>query len=100
MDIAKKVFHLKAEKVLDPVFGFDLPEYDALIEQSRASIDEPYFASFFLDPCREKKEAIQYLNNKLNLPYVNLIYATDFEQNAKKLDFDNIKPDLDVEDFL
>lgn len=100
VDIAKNVFNLKAEKVLDPVFVCDPAEYDALIEQSRVKIDVPYFASFFLDPCREKKEAIQYLNNKLNLPYVNLIHATDFDENAKKLDLDNIKPDLDVEDFL
>lgn len=100
VDIVKNTFKLKAEKVLDPVFVCDPAEYDALIEKASVKINDDYFASFFLDPCKEKKEVVQFLNKELNLPYVNLIHAMDFEENARKLDLDNIKSDLDIEDFL
>lgn len=100
VDIVKDNFGLTAKKVLDPIFVCDPKEYHKLADNSRIKTEGKYFASFFLDPCKEKKEAILYLKDKLNLPYVNLIHACDFEENAKKLGLDNIMFDLDIEDFL
>lgn len=98
--IVRDNFGLAAQKVLDPVFVCDPNEYHKIADESKIPINNEYFVSFFLDPCKEKKNAILYLKGKLNLPYVNLIHACDFEQNTEKLDLDEIKPDLDVEDFL
>lgn len=100
VDIVKNNFGLNAQKVLDPIFVCDPMELHQLADQSKVKKEKKYFASFFLDPCKEKREAILYLKEKLGLPYVNLIHACDFEINSKKLGLDEIKPDLDIEDFL
>ena len=100
VDIMKNNFGLEATNVLDPVFICDVAEYDKLIEKSKVKINDNYFCSFILDPNEEKRKSIIYLNKKLNLPYTNLIHATDFENKMKQLDLDNIKPDIDIEDFL
>lgn len=98
--IVKNVFGLKAKKVLEPVLLCDTKEWDALIKQSTQRYIQDYFVSFLLDPCKAKKDAILYIEGRLKLSYINLINATDFEKNIQRLDLDNVKPDLDIEDFL
>ncbi|MBP1566281.1 MAG: polysaccharide pyruvyl transferase family protein [Oscillospiraceae bacterium] len=100
VDIMKNNFGLEAVNVLDPVFICDVTEYDKLIEKSTVKINNDYFCSFILDPNEAKRNVIIYLKEKLHLPYTNLIHATDFEIKMKQLNLDNIKPDIDIEDFL
>lgn len=100
VDIMRDNFGLEAKKVLDPVFVCDPIEYDKLIEKSELRLEEKYFANFILDPDEGKKNAILHAKAKLGLSFINLIHAIDFEANSKKLGLENIKPDLDVEDFL
>lgn len=100
VDIMRDRFGLEAEKVLDPVFVCDPSEFYRLADSSHVKIEKEYFASFFLDPCAEKRDAILYTKKKLGLPYVNLIHACDFESNIERLGLDETKSDLDVEDFL
>lgn len=100
VDIMRDNFGLEAQKVLDPVFVCDPEEFHRLADKSEAAADKDYFASFFLDPCVEKREAILKLKHKLRLPYINLMHASSIEQNAERLGLDEIKSNLDVEDFL
>lgn len=100
VDIMRDKFGLQAQKVLDPVFVCDPEEYHKLADKSNVKISEKYFANFILDPNEEKRNAILYAKDKLDLPFVNMINALDFEENMKKLGLDNIKPNIDIEDFL
>lgn len=100
VDIMRENFNLPAKKVLDPVFVCDPAEYYKLTEKSSVEIKEKYYANFILDPDDEKRNAILYAKDKLNLPYVNLINALYFEENTKKFGLDNVKPNIDIEDFL
>lgn len=100
VDIMRENFGLEARKVLDPVFVCDPEEYHRLADKSGITVNKEYFASFFLDPCAEKREAILRLKHKLKLPYINLLHASGIEQNTEMLGLDEIKSNLDVEDFL
>ncbi len=61
---------------------------------------EDYVLSFLLDPGKEKSDAVRYLENKFQMKSVNLMNALDFESNMKKMDLDNMKPDIDIEEWL
>ncbi len=100
VDLLSDNFGLKAKKVLDPVFVCDPNEYHRLAESSQVKPEEKYLVSFILDPDAQKKQAILYLSEKLGLPYVNLLNAVNIEENSRKLGLDNIKPGIDIEDFL
>lgn len=100
VDICRDVFGLEAKKVMDPVFLCDVQEYEALAEQTGKQKEQDYFVSFFLDPDEGKRNAILYLRDKLNLPYTNLLHATDFENNKKLLALDNTKENIDIEEWL
>lgn len=100
VDIFRDVFGLDVKKVLDPVFLCDVKEYEKLAEQSGKQKKNDYMLSFFLDPNEAKKNSILFLSQKLNLPYVNLLHATDFENNITKLGLDNCKPNIDIEEWL
>lgn len=100
VDICRDVFGLEAKKVMDPVFLCDVKEYEKLAESTGKQKTNDYLLSFFLDPNEAKKNSILYLSRSLNLPYVNLLNATDFENNTKKLGLDNTKPNIDIEEWL
>jgi len=100
VDIFRDVFDLDAKHVMDPVFLCDVEEYEALANESGKTKEEDYFVSFFLDPDEKKRDAILWLNNKLGLPYVNLLNAMDFDRNMELLHLDNCKPNADLEEWL
>lgn len=93
-------FGLEAKKVLDPVFVCDPAEYERLAGYSSVDVKDKYFVNFILDPDKQKRELVLYAGKQLELPYINLLNAIDFEENSKKLDLDNTVTDIDIEDFL
>lgn len=100
VDICNETFGLNAQKVMDPVFLCDVKEYEKQALKSGLKKQENYMLSFILDPDNKKREAILKLSQKLNLPYINLLNATDFDKNVKALDLDNTKPNIDIEEWL
>lgn len=100
VDIFHNVFHLHAEKVMDPVFLCDVEEYKKLAMEAGKTKENAYVLSFFLDPNKEKRNAILSIAGKLELPYVNLLNAIDFDENMKSLSLDNTKPNIDIEEWL
>jgi len=103
VDIMQDKFGLSARHVLDPVFLCDVKEYEKLAAESAAAgkeRPEKYILSFFLDPDEQKRKAILDLSEKLDMPYINLVHATNIEENVRKLNLDNTKEDADIEDWL
>lgn len=100
VDICNETFGLNAQKVMDPVFLCDVKEYEKQALKSGLKKQENYMLSFILDPDNKKREAILKLSQKLDLPYINLLNATDFDKNVKALDLDNTKPNIDIEEWL
>lgn len=100
VDICRDIFGLEAKKVMDPVFLCDVSEYEKLAESTGKKKTNDYMLSFFLDPNEAKRNAILQLSNQLNLPYVNLLHATDFEKNLNLLGLDNTQANIDVEEWL
>ena len=100
VDICRDYFGIKAEKVLDPVFLCDTQEYDKLIEDVHLKRENNYMLSFFLDPNEEKRQAILKLSKKLKKKYVNLVHASNIENNMKCLNLDNTKGNVDIEEWL
>lgn len=98
--IAKNIFGIEAQKVLDPVFLCDISEYIKLINQSKVKMQKEFFVNFILDPCEEKKQIIMHAEKKLQKEFVNLINADHIEENEKKMNMKNTKANADVEDWL
>ena len=95
-----------ATRVLDPVFIANPNIYDELIDKSSAKqspLEEGEFiASYLLDITPEKKEALLYISEKLEMPIINLMdgYLQHFEENKQKLGLPNAAENLQVEDWL
>lgn len=100
VEICENAFGIKATKVMDPVFLCGTSEYKKLIEKSALEKKEPYLLSFILDPNKGKKEGILYLANKMNVSYINMLNAINFDENERLLDLPNTKPGIDIEDWL
>ena len=99
VDIAKNVFGINAEKVLDPVFLCDKQEYLNIAAQSEAN-EKGFSVNFFLDPSEEKREIIKFANDLLKKDYINLINIDHVEENVKKMHMDNVKANASIEDWL
>lgn len=98
--LCEDTFGITPQRVLDPVFLCDVEEYDKLADSSGLKEDKPYLLSFFLDPNNDKREAVLYLCEKFKMPSINLLNATDFESNMRKLSLDNMKPNIDIEEWI
>lgn len=99
-DICKEVFGLEAEWVMDPVFLCDVEEYKKQADKSGLKKEENYLLNFILDPNEEKRKLILKISEKLNLPYINMLNAMDYDKNAEILNLENTKKNIDIEEWL
>lgn len=100
VDICRDVFGLEAVKVMDPVFLCDVSEYEKQAEKSGLKKESEYVLSFILDPDDEKSRVVRNVSKKLGMSMVNLMNASDLENNAKRMALDNMKPGIDLEEWL
>ena len=63
--LCKDEYGIKAKQVLDPVFLADPRIYVPLIQRSTCREDEPFLATYILDPTPEKREVILHISRKL-----------------------------------
>lgn len=94
VDICRKIFGVKAEHILDPVFLCDISEYEKVIEKSKVSHKKPYLLSYILDTTPEKEEAVKTVAEKMGLELFNI---SDGDVLRKK---DQAQKDIEVEDWL
>lgn len=83
VDIAKNVFGVDAEQVVDPVFLNDQSEYIKLAENATVRPEGDYLLSFILDPTEEKKRVIKDIANKLGLK--KAVVITDASSSSLKI---------------
>ncbi len=94
VDICRKIFGVKAEHILDPVFLCDISEYEKVIEKSKVTYKKPYLLSYILDTTPEKEEAVKMVAEKMGLELFNI---SDGDVLRKK---DQAQKDIEVEDWL
>ena len=96
VELSEKLFGIKAEWVIDPVFLCDRSVFSALADRSAFGSGK-YIGAYILDVTPEKEEALRYLSGKLGLP---LEIITD----AKTPQFDRwelpVNRDVYAEDWL
>lgn len=102
VSICKDTFQVKATQVLDPVFAVDPAIFDEIAARSSADEKEEYVVSYILDPTPEKREALQYVAEKMNCKLINMLDGLPwkFKENKEKLDLPNTVENLQVEDWL
>ena len=96
-------YGILAKQVLDPVFLADPSIYQGLIEKSSHREEEPFLASYILDPTPEKREALLHLSKELGgIKIVNMLDGLPwlFEKNRKLMNLPNCVENLQVEDWL
>lgn len=79
-------YGILAKQVLDPVFVADPSIYQGLIEKSSHREEEPFLASYILDPTPEKREALLHLSKELGgIKIINMLDGLPwlFEENRK-----------------
>ena len=99
--MCRDIYGVEAIQVLDPVFLADRKIFDELADKSTLKVDEPYIATYILDPTPEKVEALQYVSRKLGYRLVNMLDGLPwlYEENSKKLGLESV-PNLQVEDWI
>jgi len=71
-EIAERVYGVKAQHVIDPVFFLEAKDYEELINEASIRIDNDFLLAFILDPTVEKKKVIDNISKKLKLDIVVL----------------------------
>lgn len=103
VDLCRDRYGVKAAWVLDPVFLLDEKDYDILLCKTSRAEEEPYIAVYFLDPTEEKRELCLKIQQKLGgIKLINIMDANlrAMDYYLKVLEYDNIKMDLTVEEWL
>lgn len=87
IDLIKKQFGLKADRVLDPVFLMDLHEYNSLAYESELNLPEEYLLVYLLDPTPDKEVAIKKVADEKGLKVQIILDGrkNTFEKNLAKL---------------
>lgn len=99
--ICRDMYGIKAEQVLDPVFLADRKIFDDLAEKSDKNYEQPYIATYILDPTPEKKKAMLYVSEKLGYKLVNMLDGLPwlYDSNKQKLGLEAVE-NVQVEDWI
>lgn len=107
VESCRELYGMDAEQVVDPVFLLKDMEYDALIRQWNAEIpdqeEEPYIVAYLLSPTVEKRKFCEKLQERLD--GMKIVYIIDNAMEVRDwgrhvLNFENVRVDLDVEEWL
>lgn len=100
VDYLSEKFNVEAEQVLDPVFLCDIGHYRQAIADSRIKESGDFFATYFLGPGQEKKNAILALQNSLGIEFRNLSNPNrPTDELEQRLGLPLLR-DVSVEDWL
>lgn len=107
VESCRELYQMQVEQVVDPVFLLQEQEYDELIgrwnSQKLNAEEETYIVAYLLSPTVEKRKFCEKLQAQLNgmkIVYVidNAIEIRDWSRHV--LNFENVRVDLDVEEWL
>lgn len=103
VDLCRDMYGVDAKWVLDPVFLLNKSDYEKMIAGTTLEEKEPYIAVYFLNPSPEKRGMCLKLQQKLGgIKLINMMDANlrNADYCLKTLEYDNIKIDLTVEEWL
>lgn len=102
--LCRELYGVEAVRVLDPVFLLDKEQYAALTDEITMKDDEsPYILAYILNPTEEKRRICTQIQERLNgIKIINIIDANPekMDYNMKMLEYDHIKLDMTVEEWL
>lgn len=77
--------------VMDPVFLLSRKDWQALADKHKET-NKSYIASYILDPTPERRQLLQNLSSRLQLPLQNIVdVSLSPDDNVKKLGLDSTK---------
>lgn len=101
--LLNECYGINSTQVLDPVFLPDPAVFENLANKSSHRENEPFLATYVLDPTPEKRQVILHTAEKLGgIKVVNLMDGLPwtFKKNVELLNLPNCVENLQVEDWL
>ena len=103
VELCENLYEVQAQRVLDPVFLLEKKDYEELIEKIPILEEEPYIVTYLLNPTEEKRKmCLEVQKNLDGIKLINMIdaYEGGADYSRKILEYDNIKTDLSVDEWL
>lgn len=103
VDLCRNLYGVDAKWVLDPVFLLDRKDYDVLLADTPIMEKEAYIAVYLLNPTPEKRALCLEIQQKLGgIKLINMMDANlrAMDYYLRILEYDNIKTELTVEEWL
>jgi len=108
VDIAKEIYNIDSEQVLDPVFFLEKEDYIPLINEATFNYNKDFIGAYILDATPEKRERLIEVSKLLNMDIViilgmgeTLYNDKEIQKNYKNLFYDMIVlDDPSPENFL
>ncbi len=88
VDIARDVFQVHADQVVDPVFLLSTQEYADLAMNASFKTEGDYLLAFILDPNEEKRHTIDAIAKKLSLSKIYVLANPEDRDSAEAIFFD------------
>ena len=102
VDLAKNIYGVNADMVLDAVFLLEENEYCSAIKNANYNFPKEYLFAFILDPSIEKRNQIESIAKKLNIEIICCPDAASRNHNEFNKVFEglNILDSLSIDNFL
>lgn len=103
VEVCRREYQAEAVQVLDPVFLLESGEYDTLAANAKVKEEEPFIFAYLLNPTPEKRricKELQRLLHGIKIVNVSENSAELREEYRHILEFDNVKGDIEVEDWI
>lgn len=103
VDLCREKYGVEATQVLDPVFLLDSEDYEALVRNAKVREEEPFIMAYLLNPTPEKRRICKELQKLLDgIKIVNVLGTSPAKRDLYRhiLEFDNVKSDLEVADWV
>ncbi|MBD5448978.1 MAG: glycosyltransferase [Lachnospiraceae bacterium] len=103
VELCRNMYGVNASWVLDPVFLLNKRDYDALLDSMPIREKEPYIAVYFLNPTEEKRKLCLQIQQQIgSIKLINIMDANlrSVDYYFRMLEYDNIRTELPVEEWL
>ena len=103
VDLCREKYGVEAVQVLDPVFLLDGQDYEVLARNARVREEEPFIMAYILNPTSEKRRICKEIQKLLGgIKIVNVSENSPDGRDLYRhiLEFDNVKGDIEVEDWV
>ncbi len=99
VNLCKKHFDVRADKVLDPVFLCDMRWFNEAADASALKLPEHYVMSYILGASEKKRDFIQTASKQIGCDMYNVVNPNEPERCAKIMKLPTVH-DPSVEDWL